>query len=94
LGFDCAGVDGHAVNAYVCKRCEKGTRGRQFCKTCWQWQSRRNKGIPPRKLIRGESIAVRLPKHIVAAIRHEARAKNVYIADVLRNYLGRIFGEP
>lgn len=93
MGFNCAGVGGHAMNAYNCKRCKKELIGRRYCSHCWAWVKRREKGIPPRKLIRGESIAVRLPKPIVAAIRHEAKAKNVYIADVLRNYLGRIFGE-
>jgi hypothetical protein len=38
-------------------------------------------------------IAARLPVPIAEAIRHEARAKGVNVADVVRNYLGRIFGE-
>jgi hypothetical protein len=87
------GVGGHAMKYYVCKRCERNTRGRKFCKTCWQWQARRKKGIPPRKLIQGESIAVRLPKPIVAAIRHQAKAQGVYIADVVRKYMACIFGD-
>lgn len=78
---------------YVCSRCGKATRGRRLCKNCWAWQKRRKAGIPPVKIIRGESISIRLPKPILEAIRHEAKAKNVYVADVVRNYLSKIYGE-
>lgn len=87
------GLVGHAVKYYICKRCGRNARGRRLCKTCWQWQARRNRGIPPRKVIHGSMVAARLPVPIAEAIRHEARAQGVNVADVVRKYMACIFGD-
>jgi hypothetical protein len=38
-------------------------------------------------------VAARLPVPIAEAIRHEARAQGVNVADVVRKYMACIFGD-
>ena len=76
----------------TCRVCGKTLRSRRVCNKCWLHSYRRKQGIKPRKVIHGQSISVRLPRHILDTIRHEAKAKNVYVADVIRSYLAKLYG--